>query len=434
MRVDLFGQVVNNSLGSTGADMANNMLAPFKLSKYKSNELTDELDKLIKISPDVVPKSPYRKYNFTEDGTKYSFKLNDLDYQNFSILLGQTTYNNMLAFKHSDGYEKLSEQEKIDGYEDISRNTIYTVRYAWAMMKEGRDNSEVMQLLNDDLEKYEQQAGNVAKKSAVYNYLSQDGAKVEDIIIVDNPIDYPDTTVKGKTEYNNECIDKIKKGEFYEYRYNKYGEEYKSYSKNWTEEERYDKILYYRNLNKRLADGSLKDNSDIITGSYNELSDYEKKLVDTDIERNITTLSVPYTAKQSGTKATAHTAVKDVTNDAEGVNTSETLSDLGFDVPKKSQDKTRIVFKSVIKAAEQAKNIAESAAKLSKAAADAAQRENEYKKSSAETQRRKFRSYYKRRYYRKGGYGRSGYSRIKFVPRIYETNSSRFGNRFKQRF
>ncbi|MGM9935911.1 MAG: hypothetical protein ACI38A_01060, partial [Candidatus Ornithomonoglobus sp.] len=294
LRIDIWGQPEENTLGSTGLDIVNNSFLPGFVDKYKVNELTAEFDRLLEMSTDILPRIPAREYKFSLDGHTYEFKLNGKDYEQYAQFLGQTTYNNMAAFVTSEDYHLLSDQQRIDTLEKIAQYTPYTVRKLWVKYQnKGMEaNPEVRAALDADLEEYSQAAANYVRERQAAEYIQRDDVNVEDVVSVYNEVPYTDGEIKGQIAYNKEKIEKIKAGTYYEYRYRDDGSEYKLYASNWTDEERRSEIAYLESINKRLADGSLTDKK-YITGHFSDLSAADKEKVLSQISRYPSEVRLP---------------------------------------------------------------------------------------------------------------------------------------------
>lgn len=291
-RVDIWGELEDNSIGSFWADLANNMLNPSKVTKYKTNILTEEFDRLLKLSKDILPRTPYRSYNYELNGKTYHWELNDHDYQRYAVLLGSTSYKAMTAFVLSEGYDYLPDSYRVQGLEDISKDVDYLVREIWIGIKRGENPNNLQKRIDDFVVKQKDTAGAVIKENAAKEYLKRDGVNVEDVIDTGYYVPY---TEQEKADYIGERtqwisekqknINNVKSGAWYK---NKSKAERDKMVEGWQ-----NSIDAYKKQIDDMVAGRNKDRWVCVTGRFNSLSEEEKNVVLNKLNKDPETIKLP---------------------------------------------------------------------------------------------------------------------------------------------
>lgn len=291
-RVDIWGNLEDNSIGSFWADLANNMLNPSKISKYKPNLLTSEFDRLLKLSKDILPRTPYRSYKYETNGTTYQWELNGHDYQKYAVLLGSTSYKAMTAFMMSDGYDYLPDSYRVQGYEDISKNTDKLIKEIWIGMKHGANPDKLQERINEFVTAQKETAMKILVENTAKEYIKRDGVNVEDVYETGYYVPY---TEQEKADYIGERTDWIKSKQDNINKTNS-----GSWFKNKTAAERatmiggwQSDIEKYQGQIDDMLSGDNKGKWKNITGSFNELSEEDMNTYLSKLSKDVENIKLP---------------------------------------------------------------------------------------------------------------------------------------------
>ena len=290
LRIDLFGEAEVHTLGNKWADIGNNMLSPGIISKYETNVVTKELDKLTaknkELLEQILPKTPYRNNtgNF-ENGQAYSFKLDDENYEKYANLLGMTTYKAMHTLVTSDDYKHLTETQKTTALAEISKESAELVKEIWVSHQQGASDSSMQKRIDKYVDSNKAKASKVVKTDNALKYIKLDGVKVEDVIDAGYRVPYTEEEKGEQIAYNYSMISKIRNGTYYD-------KSSRKYSSSLTAEQRQQLINSFVRSSEDLASG-IEQKWISITGEFKNLTDKEKGIVIDQIGYNIDKVRLP---------------------------------------------------------------------------------------------------------------------------------------------
>ena len=287
--VDVFGDEISSTRGSTWKDIINEYILPGRLSRYKKTSITDELDRLKEYSTDVLPKTPYQENSVIIDDQKYTFELYGKDYEEYSKLLGQTQTSWLDEMIHSDYYKYLSENEKVDLISELVSTAEKSVKKYW-VAKEGKaDEATLEGILNEEKEDLMSEPAMAIKRKQAKNYIQQPGVKIED---------YMDVYLQ--VPYNQLQSDMEERIADYEKRISRTraGTQYKTvngkrvYSRNWTQAERDEFIAECQEAIEGYKNGTKKKRVDI-TGEWKDLTPEQQEKVLWFIDEHVDEIELP---------------------------------------------------------------------------------------------------------------------------------------------
>lgn len=287
-RVDIWGELEDNSIGSFWADLANNMLNPSKISKYKTNILTEEFDRLLKFSKEILPRTPYRSYTYELNGQTYHWELNDHDYQNYAVLLGSTSYKAITSFVMSEGYDYLPDSLRVQGLENISKKVDNLVREIWIGIKRGENPDKLQKRINEYVIQQKETAELVIKENVAKEYIKRGDVNVEDVLETGYYVPY---TEQEKADYIGERTGWI--AEKQKYLNDVHNWNYSEAKKAEMITDWKDKITLYQKQIDDMVDGTNKGNWKNITGSFNSLSEDDKGVVLKNLNKYPETIKLP---------------------------------------------------------------------------------------------------------------------------------------------
>ena len=445
-KVDTFDQSVNTSLGIKIKDFANFMLSPSRVSRYQKNALTEELDRLGRINPDIFPSDPYRLHEGEKDGQPWRFELNDHNFEEYKKMQNSMAYMAMYEFMTSEDYKLLSDRDKIKQLEQIQKDSRYAAEDMWVGRQTAASDRYILNIRDKLIDEYKHKASALVSKYQAEDYLNQKGVMVEDVIDVGY---YAPLSELEKSQEINRANDGIK--EFSEKLYNVTSGNWYSYDQKKRAEKReyYQRQLnYFNNLKDSIENGTHKGNYHVITGSFSSLNDDDRERVLNSIDRYPERIKLPDGLPKKDMSGN-DTKVIDLTDPViNGTNFNRRISTGAVDLNFRTTDYDRSRGASgsssrndgAISVWEIIKNFnADKTVSIDK---------DDYSYSSSGSGKRQKRRYYKRRRwkrysrrrkkYKYKGYRRGGstYSRSysnqknnnrRLLPLI---GSSRFGNRF----
>ena len=109
-KITPFGEEKTTSSGNRFKDFWNDFVNPGYSSIYQPSEVSKELYDLAKISPDVLPNVPAKK--FKVDGQEYT--LSGKDYEEYSKAVGKNTAKYLRSIMESDDFKKLNDSDKAE--------------------------------------------------------------------------------------------------------------------------------------------------------------------------------------------------------------------------------------------------------------------------------------------------------------------------------
>lgn len=290
LRIDLFGEAEVHTLGNKWADIGNNMLSPGIISKYETNVVTQELDKLTAKNKDllkeILPKTPYRNNTGEfENGQAYSFKLDDENYEKYANILGMTTYKAMHTLVTSDDYKHLTDTQKTTALAEISKESAELVKEIWVSHQQGASDSSMQKRIDKYVASNKAKASKVVKTDNALKYIKLDGVKVEDVIDAGYRVPYTEEEKGEQIAYNYSMISKIRNGTYYD-------KSSRKYSSSLTAEQRQQLINSFVRSSEDLASG-IEQKWISITGEFKNLTDKEKGIVIDQIGYNIDKVRLP---------------------------------------------------------------------------------------------------------------------------------------------
>lgn len=293
VKLDIYGEEVSDTLGSAALDFFNSMIAPGAITKYKKNPLTDELDILLQYSDEILPKTPYKGENKIEiDGQYYSFRLEGKAYEDYSGILGQTTYKAMLNFMTSEDYELLSVNQRIETLEKISKGAADAVKEQWAAYKMGASKEEVLASLSEFTGEYSDTASGYVLKRQAQELVSGGDVAVEKYFDISYKRPYTEEEKQDGIEAQQKIISQINNGTRYKSKKSSDGKTHKVYVKDWEEGEKEAEIAKARETIDKIESG-IKKKEQQITGKWSELTEYEQNKVSDYIENNPDKIILP---------------------------------------------------------------------------------------------------------------------------------------------
>ncbi len=291
LRIDLWGEAEVHTLGKGKVvDILNNVFSPAIFSKYETNVVTQELDKLTKdnkeLLNDILPKTPYRNNtgNF-ENGQAYSFKLDDENYEKYANLLGMTTYKAMHTLVTSDDYKHLTESQKVTAMSSISKESATLVKEIWVQHQQGASDASMQKQIDKYVASNESKASKVVKTDNALKYIKLDGVKVEEVIDTGYYVPYTEEEKVSLIGERNDWISKIRNGTYYK-------KELGGKSSYWTAEDRQKMITKYQREMEDIASGD-EDKWVTFEGEWDELTDEEKGILTYKVEQNIDKVRLP---------------------------------------------------------------------------------------------------------------------------------------------
>ena len=457
-KIDPFGQAVNTSLGSKVKDFANQMLSPSRLSLYQKNALTEELDRLSRINPDILPSDPYREHEGEKNGKPWRFKLNGHDFEEYKNMQNSMAYEAMFEFITSEDYKLLSDRDKMKWLEEIQKDCRYAAEDMWVGRQTAAGDRYILSFRDKVIEEYKHKAADITTKYQADEYLMQDGVKVEDVINVSY---YEPLSEIEKEQELNRAEDGIK--EFSEKLYNVTSGTWYSYDpkKRADKREYYERELrYFTTLKESIENGTHKGKFHAVTGAFAELSADDKERVLTKMDKYPEEIKLPDGLPKrdmSADKTEVVDLTKPVVNGLELDKPIKTAAvDLDFrteNYPRSSADDKKkdggnISVWKIVKNFKADKTVSLDKDEPKKYSSGGRRRRRYYKK------RRKYKRYRRGRNFQYKGYkrGRTYYSRsyrkqnnyrkqynnrilpLKALSRFgnrFDTGGSRFGNRFK---
>lgn len=295
--IDIWGNERSSTTGSLFGDIFNEMMNPGFLSVYTENEINDEIDRLLDISKDILPQIPYENNTGYIDGIGYSFKLQDKDYEEFSKLNGQLSYEGLRLMIDSYYYNEMPDGKRVEMLSEISDDANYLARNIWAARINGlRTEDEINTMISDFLEDVKTRAAYETKMAQALEYITRDDVNIEDALgsyaVVKVPVaQWSEDRVKDELASYDEKIYKLQTGEAW------YKDEDGLWhqSKDWsprTVETELEDAMFWR---QRIIDGTATYDK-YITGKWSDLSFDEKEAVLYALEKNIKTMSLPESA------------------------------------------------------------------------------------------------------------------------------------------
>lgn len=295
--IDIWGNERSSTTGSLFGDIFNEMMNPGFLSVYTENEINDEIDRLLDISKDILPQIPYENNTGYIDGIGYSFKLQDKDYEEFSKLNGQLSYEGFRLMIDSYYYNEMPDGKRVEMLSEISDDANYLARNIWAARINGlRTEDEINTMISDFLEDVKTRAAYETKMAQALEYITRDDVNIEDALgsyaVVKVPVaQWSEDRVKDELASYDEKIYKLQTGEAW------YKDEDGLWhqSKDWsprTVETELEDAMFWR---QRIIDGTATYDK-YITGKWSDLSFDEKEAVLDALEKNIKTMSLPEAA------------------------------------------------------------------------------------------------------------------------------------------
>ena len=292
-KVNLWGEKQSSTLGNAWLDTINSMLSPGNISKYRKSPMTDELDRLAALDSSILPKTPYKENKTTIDDVNYVFTLTGYEYQDFSQMLGQETYKNMMLFMNSEDYKLLSDSQRTETLSDISYETNKSIQKAYGMMSLGKSKEEIKAAVNEHKEEYKMAASKYVLIRQATDYIQSPGVNVEDIGITAYTLrDYTKEEAAEAIKKNNQYIAKVKSGTYYSWKEDSNGKSHKVYSRNWTAAERTKKIKEFEEDNEKI-NSSTKQKREYITGKWTDLSPEQQKQLLKNIAKYTDEITLP---------------------------------------------------------------------------------------------------------------------------------------------
>lgn len=290
LRIDLFGEAEVHTLGNKGKDIANNMLLRGLVSKYETNVVTEELDRLTaqnkELLEQILPKTPYRNNTGEfENGTPYEFRLDDENYEKYANLLGMTTYKAMHTLLTSNDYKHLTETQKTTALAEISKESAELVKEIWVSHQKGASDTAMQKRIDKYVESNKAKASKVVKTDNALKYIKLDGVKVEDVIDTGYRVPYTEeekVSLIGKKNYYKELV---RSGTYKD-------DSLGGYSRYWTDEDRQYMIDKLDREMRDIASGA-DEKWVTIRGEFNSLTDEEKGIVINQIGYNIDKVRLP---------------------------------------------------------------------------------------------------------------------------------------------
>ena len=318
LRIDLFGEAEVHTLGNKWADIGNNMLSPGIISKYETNVVTDEIDKLTAKNKDllkeILPKTPYRNNTGEfENGQAYSFKLDDENYEKYANLLGMTTYKAMHTLVTSDDYKHLTDTQKTTALAEISKESAKLVKEIWVSHQQGASDSSMQKRIDKYVASNKAKASKVVKTDNALKYIKLDGVKVEDVIDAGYRVPYTEEEKIELIGTKNYYKELVRSGTYKDASLG-------GYSRYWTDEDRQYMLDRLDREMRDIASG-VEEKWVTIRGEFKNLTDKEKgividqigynidevtlpdnigELVDTSVETEPVDLTYPFTPRTSG--------------------------------------------------------------------------------------------------------------------------------------
>ena len=255
-KVDVWGNTVNNSLGNAWHDALNRMVSPGVMSLYQQNGVADEVERLSRYSPDVLPPTAFDEDNYaTIDDKRINFDLRGKDYEEYSKILGEHMLGWYDGVINSDYWKYLSDGDRVRILEDIVNKGQKAMKVYWVYKKNGYPDSELEQYMEQEMEDTMSEPAMSVKREQARRYLMSDAEPVENIIdvYIQVPIsEYPEEVDKAIAKAEKQ-IKRIRSGDRYELRGNR-----RVYSRDWTQEEKDEAIAEYEQEIEDIRNGTKK--------------------------------------------------------------------------------------------------------------------------------------------------------------------------------
>lgn len=295
--VNIWGEPVSYDTGNKMMDFYNDVISSFRLSVYTENEITDELDRLVNKSSDILPEIPYDNVTGYVNNIKYDVKLENKDYEEFAMFNGQLSYEGLRLMIDSYYYNEMPDDVRIRMLENVSYDANKLARNIWVgQVNELLTEDDVNTMISDFLEDVKTRAAYETKMAQALEYITRDDVNIEDALgsyaVVKVPVaQWSEDRVKDELASYDEKIYKLQTGEAW------YKDEDGLWhqSKDWsprTVETELEDAMFWR---QRIIDGTATYDK-YITGKWSDLSFDEKEAVLDALEKNIKTMSLPEAA------------------------------------------------------------------------------------------------------------------------------------------
>lgn len=288
--VDVFGDTKSSTLGNVWMDILNEFIMPGRISKYKKTEITDEIDRLSQYSTDVIPKTPFQKNNrVTIDGHQYSFELSGKSYEEYSKLYGQMQYDWIKDIIGNEYYKYMSDNEKVELLSQAVKDAQTTMKEYWVYKKNGASQETLDSVVADAKSELVSEPAMTMKKKQAIRWIQQDGIKVEDYTdaYLQVPVNQIPEEMEKQINNAEKAIARTKAGKQYKEVNGK-----RVYSRDWTQQERDDKIAQEQAEIENIKNGTKKKNVDI-TGEWKDLTPEQQEKLEWYIDKYIDEIELP---------------------------------------------------------------------------------------------------------------------------------------------
>lgn len=288
--VDVFGDTKSSTLGNVWMDILNEFIMPGRISKYKKTEITDEIDRLSQYSTDVIPKTPFQKNNrVTIDGQQYSFELSGKSYEEYSKLYGQMQYDWIKDIIGNEYYKYMSDNEKVELLSQAVKDAQTTMKEYWVYKKHGASQETLDSVVADAKSELVSEPAMTMKKKQAIRWVQQDGVKVEDYTdaYLQVPVNQIPEEMEKQINNAEKAIARTKAGKQYKEVNGK-----RVYSRDWTQQERDDKIAQEQAEIENIKNGTKKKNVDI-TGEWKDLTPEQQEKLEWYIDKYIDEIELP---------------------------------------------------------------------------------------------------------------------------------------------
>lgn len=288
--VDVFGDTKSSTLGNVWMDILNEFIMPGRISKYKKTEITDEIDRLSQYSTDVIPKTPFQKNNrVTIDGHPYSFELSGKSYEEYSKLYGQMQYDWIKDIIGNEYYKYMSDNEKVELLSQAVKDAQTTMKEYWVYKKHGASQETLDSVVADAKSELVSEPAMTMKKKQAIRWIQQDGVKVEDYTdaYLQVPVNQIPEEMEKQINNAEKAIARTKAGKQYKEVNGK-----RVYSRDWTQQERDDKIAQEQAEIENIKNGTKKKNVDI-TGEWKDLTPEQQEKLEWYIDKYVDEIELP---------------------------------------------------------------------------------------------------------------------------------------------
>ncbi len=292
--IDIWGNPRETGQGSLIADVIDAMISPYPLSVYSENEVNDEIDRLLEISKEILPTIPYESSSVSLDGVYYDIKLENEDYEAFSVLNGNIAYDSYRLMIDSFYYNQMPDSKRVEMLEDLSRESNTLAKQIWAARENGlRTEDEIQGMINEFMDDVRSRAAYETKTAQVLEAVTSDAISVEDALGSYAEVrvyveDWSEDRVRDELAASDEDIYKLQTGNAWKKDEDGLWHQSKDWSSRTVETE-LDSEISWRN---RIIDGTAYYEK-LITGKWSELSPEEKEAIIDSVERNIKDMSLP---------------------------------------------------------------------------------------------------------------------------------------------